>query len=105
MEEIVGRELPSRRCVNCPRDVTTEVVGVSGRKVAGMPALTRNRFGCGTDWYPAAKPDQAGRTTRMDFILAEVDLPQADAGMTHPETTVANARDECVFLQNDGGKP
>ena len=41
----------------------------------------------------------------MDFILAEVDLPQADAGMTHPETTVANARDECVFLQNDGGKP
>lgn len=44
-------------------------------------------------------------TTRMDFIVAEVDLPQADAGMTHPEAAVANARDECVFLQNDGGKP
>ena len=41
----------------------------------------------------------------MDFIVAEVDLPQADAGMTHPEEGVANARDECVFLRDDGGKP
>lgn len=41
----------------------------------------------------------------MDLIVAEVDLPQADAEMTHPEAAVANARDECVFLQNDGGKP
>ena len=40
----------------------------------------------------------------MDFIVAEVDLPQADARMTHPEAAVANARDECVFLQNDGEK-
>ena len=60
--------------MKCPRDVTAEVLGVSGRGFAGMPVLTRNRFGCGTDWYPAGNPEQAGRTTRMDFILAEVDL-------------------------------
>ena len=24
--------------------------------------------------------------------------------MTHPEAAVANARDDCVFLRNDGGK-
>ena len=41
----------------------------------------------------------------MDFIVAEVDLPQAEAGMTHPEEFVANAWGEYIFLQNTSGEP
>ena len=100
-----GRDLPLEELCELPRDVTAEVMGVYGSDFyAGMPALTRNRFGRGTAWYLAGKPDPYGMKIVMDMILAEVKLPKADAEIDHQEGIVATARGEYIFLQNYSGE-
>ena len=100
-----GRDLPLEELCELPRDVTAEVMGVYGSDFyAGMPALTRNRFGRGTAWYLAGKPDPYGMEIVMDMILAEVKLPKADAEIDHQEGIVATARGEYIFLQNYSGE-
>ena len=70
---------------------------------AGMPCLTRHRFGQGEAWYLAAKVEQAG----LDAVYAEL----ADRiGLTRalpdplPAGVIPTERGGCVFLQNYSGR-
>ena len=101
-----GQRLCLRELCELPREVTAEVVGRYGRDFyAGLPALTRNACGLGTAWYLAGKPDQEGVDAVMDRILAETDLPRADAGVEHRTGVVVTVRGDYLFVQNYSGEP
>ena len=69
---------------------------------AGLPCLTRNRYGRGSAWYIAAKPEQEGLDDFYGRLLKELPLPAALPDAL-PFGVIATERSGCVFLQNYSG--
>ena len=86
------------------RDVTAEALAVYTQDMyAGLPCLTRNRYGKGTAWYLAARLDDAGLKKVIGLVTAGLDLPRA-LETDLPRGVAAAAREDTVFLQNYSGE-
>ena len=99
-----GRRYAIRELCEIPEMHGAEALGVYAEDFyAGMPCLTRNRFGAGTAYYLAAKAEQAALDAIYADIAAELALPRALTD-TLPEGVIATERGGAVFLQNYSGK-
>lgn len=84
-----------------------EVVGTYQEDFyAGTPAVTRNAFGAGHDWYVAAGLDQAGVSWVVRRVLARHDLlgPYPDVPDLETAVRVTPAGTRLRFLLNHGAE-
>jgi beta-galactosidase len=85
-----------------------EVVGTYGADwYAGMPAVTRNRFGRGHGWYVATDLDQRGVAWVVRQVLAPHGLTGRCPDVPGLETAVRVAPDgtRVLFVLNHGAEP
>ena len=100
-----GRRMPLKDLCDLTSDITAEVIGTYGKDFyAGRPCLTRNRFGKGTAWYLAARPEQEGVDAVVNMVREDLGLRQALTDPL-PSGVIATLRGETVFLQNYSGQP
>lgn len=99
-----GRRFAIQELCEIPENHGAETLGVfESDFYAGMPCLSRNRYGEGTAYYLSAKLEQAGLDAIYGDIAAELHLARALPD-TLPEGVIPTERGSAVFLQNYSGK-
>ncbi|MBE5769625.1 MAG: beta-galactosidase [Clostridiales bacterium] len=100
-----GRRFPVTELCEIPEHLGAEVLATYGHDFyAGMPCLTRNRFGKGTAYYLAAKVNADGLDAMYQEVLNHLSLDRAlDAAL--PRGVTASRRGDTVFLQNYNPQP
>ncbi|GIG68334.1 beta-galactosidase [Phytomonospora endophytica] len=85
-------------------DTTTAetIASYTDTRLAGRPAVTRNRFGAGTAWYLSTLPDETGLAALLGRALREAGVePVGDA----PAGVELCRRGEHLFVLNHGTEP
>ena len=70
---------------------------------AGLPAVTRNRFGKGEAWYLAARFDDDALLSLYTGLSERLDLPRA-LQTSLPHGVTAHRRGKYVFVENYSGE-
>nr|WP_312878348.1 beta-galactosidase trimerization domain-containing protein [Lentzea indica] len=84
------------------RATTAEAVAtVSEGELAGTPVMLRNRFGEGTAWYVATKPEPAA----MRALLAHVAVQAGVTASPQPEGVEVVRRGDLLFMINHRPEP
>jgi len=99
-----GRRFAIRELCEIPENRGAETLGVyEGDFYAGMPCLSRNRYGAGTAYYLSAKLEQAGLDAIYSDIAQELGLTRALPDSL-PQGVIATERGGAIFLQNFSGQ-
>jgi len=99
-----GRRFAIRELCEIPENRGAETLGVFENDFyAGMPCLSRNRYGEGTAYYLSAKLEQAGLDAIYGDIAQALSLTRAQPDNL-PKGVIATERGGAVFLQNFSGQ-
>ena len=99
-----GRRFAIRELCEIPENHGAETLGVfESDFYAGMPCLSKNRYGEGTAYYLSAKLEQDGLDAIYGDIAAELALTRALPDEL-PAGVIPTERGGAVFLQNYSGQ-